>query len=587
MEPRVSRPALYGPHSTPSSKQLKPGVGLPFVSRVLTGIAAAGILGVALTGSIAWSAPGAGSNDSSVPAITAVLNNYSYILPGPVNYGIAPGSIFVIFGSGMATPGVQAVLQDSTKGLPLKLNGASLTVTVAGNTVYPAFYYATATQIAAVLPSNTPLGNATMTVTYNGIASVPATFPVVRSALGIASMSGDGTGPVMATDANYNFISPTNSAAAGQIITLWGTGLGAGPADSDTTYTPTPHQITSVPLTIFFESQQMPVVWAGRSGYPGLDQINVQVPAPSYTPANCINNICTYPSTVTLALGCSIGLSAADAGTGVGSNTVTLPTTMTGGACTQPSFVLDPSVAQSFGGQTTVHFGSLSVSQYDGRAMAGGSFAGIPGSALAAFAGSRTASAGSCIIVPPVASYEGTGLSAGGSVAVTGPAGQQPLSTGDYASYGGVLPSSMIPANGGTFTFVSGGAQYAAIGAFNAAVKFPAPLDWTNQTSIGGINRSQGVHLTWTGGDSVGVVAIRGSSFAAAGSPTPGASFMCAVPASAGQFTVPSTILQALPAGAGTLTVENQSASQAIAASGLDVGYALAGAMFTINTAYN
>src|ERR1017187_605404 len=244
MEPRVSRPALYGPHSTPSSKQLKPGVGLPFVSRVLTGIAAAGILGVALTGSIAWSAPGAGSNDSSVPAITAVLNNYSYILPGPVNYGIAPGSIFVIFGSGMATPGVQAVLQDSTKGLPLKLNGASLTVTVAGNTVYPAFYYATATQIAAALPSNTPLGNATMTVTYNGIASVPATFPVVRSALGIASMSGDGTGPVMATDANYNFISPTNSAAAGQIITLWGTGLGAGPADSDTTYTPTPHQST-------------------------------------------------------------------------------------------------------------------------------------------------------------------------------------------------------------------------------------------------------------------------------------------------------------------------------------------------------
>lgn len=97
------------------------------------------------------------------PAISAVLNNYSFILPGTrdyANYGIAPGSIFSIFGSGMATPGVPAVLQDSTNGLPSTLNGASVAVTVAGITFYPALYYATATQIAAVLPSNTPPGTA-------------------------------------------------------------------------------------------------------------------------------------------------------------------------------------------------------------------------------------------------------------------------------------------------------------------------------------------------------------------------------------------------------------------------------------------
>ncbi len=61
---------------------------------------------------------------------------------------------------------------------------------------------------------------------------------------------------------------------------------------------------------------------------------------------------------------------------------------------------------------------------------------------------------------------------------------------------------------------------------------------------------------------------------------------MCSVPAPDGS-AFPPIVLRALPAGAGTLTVENQSASQAIAATGLDIGYAFAGAIFTINTAYN
>ena len=109
----------------------------------------------------------------------------------------------------MATPGAPAVLQDSSNGLPLTLNGASVAVTVAGVTVNPALYYATPTQIAAVLPSNTPVGTGSVTVSYNGITSAPASTKVVQSALGLATMSGDGTGQVLATDGNYNFISPT------------------------------------------------------------------------------------------------------------------------------------------------------------------------------------------------------------------------------------------------------------------------------------------------------------------------------------------------------------------------------------------
>jgi len=519
------------------------------------------------------------------PAITAVLNNYSYVLPGAANYGIAPGSIFVIFGSGMATPGAPAVLQDSAcpippgncKGLPLTLNGASVSVTVAGLTVNPALYYATPTQIAAVLPSTTPLGAATVTVTYDGMASAPATFQVVLSALGLATMSGDGAGQVMATDANYNFISPTNAAASGQIITLWGSGLGADTAASDTTYG-APNQIpnSKIPLTIYLNGVSATVVWAGRSGYPGLDQINVQIPAtPSLT------------NSVTVPVGCAVSLTAADSGTGVGSNTVTLPIAVAGGACMRPPFVLNPSVAQSFGSKATVDFGFLSVSQYGNQAMAGGSFDSIPGTALAAYAGGGTASAGSCIVVPAAGTYEINGLYAGAGINLTGPAAQQALTSGNTGDYGGIVPASTIPASGGTFTFAGQSGPFQSVELPSVSLKTPAPLDWTNQNSIGTINRSQGLQLTWTGGDADGVVAIRGSSFAAAGAPTPVTSFVCSVPASAQQFTVPASILQALPAGAGTLTIENQSALQPISATGLDIGYAFASALLTINTAYN
>jgi uncharacterized protein (TIGR03437 family) len=513
------------------------------------------------------------------PAISAVLNNYSFILPGAAsgNYGIAPGSIFVIFGTGMAAPGAPAVLQDSTKGLPSTLNGASVAVTVAGITMTPALYYATPTQIAAVLPSLTALGTGTVTVTYDGMTSAPATTQVIQSALGIATMTGDGTGQAMATDANYSFISPTSSAAAGQIITLWGTGLGAAISVSDTTYTG-PHQITNIPLAVYIGGAAAQVIWAGRSGYPGLDQIDVQLPMPN-----------GYFQSV-LPVGCAASLNAVSGGNPVGSNNVTLPATTTGGACSKLSFVLDPSVAQALGGQTTVNVGSLSVSQGVGQAFAGGYFEGIPGVSLAAYAGSGAASEGSCIVVPPAGTSPVTRLYAG-SVSVNGVGGTQPLLTDNGGFYGGALPVPWTSV-GGTYKLVGTGGSAAAdigpdIAGFTTAVDFPASLDWTNQKSIGTINRSQGVQLTWTGGDADGVVAIRGSSFAAPGSPTPTVSFMCSVPASAGQFTVPASVLQALPVGAGTLTLENESAPQSFTASGLDIGYAFAGATFTINAVYN
>src|SRR5262252_3480747 len=146
----------------------------------------------------------------AAPAITQILNNSSGTPPGLPNYGIAPSSIFIVVGTALADPGTPT-LQDTTApgGIPLTLNGASITVVVNGVTVHPALYYTSPAQLAAVLPAATPVGTGTLTVTYKGNTSAPAPVQVVPTALGINTY-GVNTG--VATDALTGaLVTTTNS----------------------------------------------------------------------------------------------------------------------------------------------------------------------------------------------------------------------------------------------------------------------------------------------------------------------------------------------------------------------------------------
>jgi hypothetical protein len=128
---------------------------------------------------------------SSGPTITMVQNNYSFILPNAPNYGIAPGSLILISGAGMAAPGSSSIpLQDPTKALPTILNGASVSVTVGGVTVHPAFYYATPNYLAVVLPSTTPVGSGTITVSYGRQTSAAVPIEIVAHAFGFDYYAG-------------------------------------------------------------------------------------------------------------------------------------------------------------------------------------------------------------------------------------------------------------------------------------------------------------------------------------------------------------------------------------------------------------
>ena len=58
-------------------------------------------------------------------------------------------------------------------------------VTVNGTAVTPFLFFTFSGQLAGVLPSNTPVGQGTLTVTFNGETSEPVTIEVVKSAFGM------------------------------------------------------------------------------------------------------------------------------------------------------------------------------------------------------------------------------------------------------------------------------------------------------------------------------------------------------------------------------------------------------------------
>lgn len=209
------------------------------------------------------------------PRISAIQNNYSYLIPNTPNYAIAQGCIFVLYGANMAPAGL--LQQGFNPALNRNLGGVSIKITVAGTTTEAVPYYVSPDQIAAILPSATPVGSGSMTVTYNGQTSAPFPLTVVQSAFGILTLGGNGLGNAAVYDLSYNYITPTNAANPGQIVTFWGTGQGPDPND-ETRPIASPQNLSNLPFEFYIANRPARVVYHGRSTFPGLDQISVEIP---------------------------------------------------------------------------------------------------------------------------------------------------------------------------------------------------------------------------------------------------------------------------------------------------------------------
>ncbi|HJT87665.1 MAG TPA: VWA domain-containing protein [Bryobacteraceae bacterium] len=509
--------------------------------------------------------------------------------------GIARGSFFTIYGTNLGPSSQQ---QATTYPIPDSLAGVTVTLTQGSITRHAYLHFVSATQINGILPSDTPLGTVQLTVGYLGAASLSEPITVVDTAFGIFSASG-GSGPGIMQNYNADNDQPLNMASIpakpGQIVILWGTGLGPiSTADNQ----PPPGGNLPTPVEVWAGGKLAKLLYSGRApSFAAVDNVYFEVPAD-------------------IPLGCSVPVQV-KAGSSW-SNTVRMALSTNGAACQDAANPF--SHVTSAGGKTgTVALlrvnltGALESGQPPMQATldlglgifsqtkAGGDFAFSaimnlppPGTCVSTNRqfdlGSALGSGGGALD-PTTASS----LDAGAALTVTdshGTAKQLPHSdasagSGPYlALLGGDLPipgatQSALFLNPGTFTIAGPGG--ADVGPFSVNVTVPQPLTWTNESQVSMVTRSNGLTFNWSGGDPASTILIAGAS---TDQKTKGSGgFFCLVPQSAGTFTVPASTLADLPPTGATTGLSDSIAMLAITelplsnpphftATGLDSGFA-------------
>jgi len=176
----------------------------------------------------------------------------------------SPGGIMSIFGSQLASSAAQSA---ASVPLPISMSGVEVLV----NGVPAPLYYASPTQLNVQIPYETSTGTAVISVNNNGKV---ATHNITVSP----------TGPGIFTDAN-DFLVPANSAARGQEVAFYITGVGAvtpalftGSAPDAATLAglPTP---AATPLVVNIGGVPATIDFAGiPNGLVGVLQINVTIP---------------------------------------------------------------------------------------------------------------------------------------------------------------------------------------------------------------------------------------------------------------------------------------------------------------------
>jgi uncharacterized protein (TIGR03437 family) len=512
------------------------------------------------------SAPGVFAANPAIAA-SGVKNAASFADPALPHGAIAQGSIFNVFGSNM---GPASLAYASMLPLPTTLSGTQVSVTVNGSTVQCFMIYTSAGQVAAILPSTTPVGTGTITVSYNGAASATAPIKVAPSSFGIFTINQQGGGQAVVQDANYKFNSATFAFQPGETVVLWGTGL--GPISGSDASTPPSGNIPGINVTVMVGGVPAAVTYAGRSGFSGDDQVAF-----------------TIPSGVS---GCNVPVGVSVSGAS-GSNTVVSNyTTIAVGSGTTCS---SPGVPPAPASGGPVRLGTFVLAR---ATLLSPPLISAPVTADAGSGGFTMLSSsgdgqgldlnyGACAIEPsvPKSTVTSTQLDGGPVINVSGPNGarQLPVIKGSvgafYTNLGGgtSLPGQAaqpLYLDPGTYSVdnASGGKD---VGAFKFNLTVPQPLVWPNFTSNNTISRSSPLTVNWTGGDPNGDVMISGSSGVNA---TVQVFFICRARVSDGSITVPVSILQALPASAtvsgvpvGGLGLSTGNAGQSSTPSGLDL----------------
>jgi uncharacterized protein (TIGR03437 family) len=269
---------------------------------------------------------------------------------------IAQGSIFVVKGTNLAP----APTISFAPPRPTVSSGVKITFTpVAGGTgtdAYLVYLYnqSGATQLAGILPSTVAPGNYNVTVT-NGTVSAPFVAQVVANKIALFTQDQSGTGLaivqnyISASQVDLNRLttgvvngSTISPAKPGQTLIAWGTGLGAY-ATGDNTASPVFDFSKTLNIQAVVGGVSIPVLYAGRAGYAGEDQINFTLPA----------NIPT---------GCAVTLQFSVGGVLSPPTSISIAPDAGSSACVMPGYTLTQLQKLDQGGTITI--GGFSITQF-------------------------------------------------------------------------------------------------------------------------------------------------------------------------------------------------------------------------------
>jgi len=507
--------------------------------------------------------------DTTTPLITAVENSASNLPPALPNGGIAQGSIFIVQGSGLGPANI-SIAQSAFQ--TTNLSGTSVAITAGGTTTNAPMYYTSDGQIAGLLPSNTPTGSGTFTVSYNGQTSAPTNILVVSNNLGLFTIDSSGQGPGIVTYGDYSLVStvkapncggPNTACGAanpGDTLILWATGL--GPVNgNDASGAGLGQNMPNIPLALWLGGVKITPSYQGRSGCcVGEDQIVFTVP----------KNVPT---------GCAVPL-LAQIGNQM-SNTTAMPVAVGSRTCTPVAPYISLNQPAVLGGSITT--GNVKLSHYsDGNGAfeddARFQFLKIPpiSPALQPFLISFVdlPPQGTCTVYNNLNEDQNVPVSAvtladaGSSFTVKGPNGTVniPANNAGNASFNN-QGTFLVP---GSYSITgTGGAN---IGPFNAALTIPPLPTLVSPVNNAVVTRANGLTATWTGGSGNLTIEVFGpadNTFSA------GSVAYCNVDASAGTFTVPPYVMLALAATPNQTSagfVLSSVNTGTFTASGLDVG---------------
>jgi uncharacterized protein (TIGR03437 family) len=185
---------------------------------------------------------------------------------------LSPGSVFTIFGTGLATPGLQLGTPQSGH-FPTWIGGTS--VSVSG--IPAPLLYVSDTQISAVVPQSVRIGTQSVIVNSPNYTSDSFSIKIVNAQPGLFTANSSGKGAAAALNQDGSVNGPSNPAHAGSVVVLYGTGFGVTGADGAVAT-----GIESVKSTIIatVANKTAQVLYAGAAPglIEGVTQINLQLP---------------------------------------------------------------------------------------------------------------------------------------------------------------------------------------------------------------------------------------------------------------------------------------------------------------------